>query len=69
MRDFHSSAAQARLRRRIPLVEGIQWKAAAGAGSHESQSLDCTISGQGVVDGVHSLENTCTYKHVFFVDS
>jgi hypothetical protein len=29
----------------------------------------CTISGQGVVDGVHLVEKTCTYKRVFFVDS
>ena len=29
---------------------------------------NCTISGHGAVDGLHSIENTCTYKRVFFVD-
>ncbi len=28
----------------------------------------CTISGHRPVNGVHSIENTCTYNHVFFVD-
>jgi hypothetical protein len=28
----------------------------------------CTISGHALVDSVHSVENTCTYKCVFFVD-
>ena len=28
----------------------------------------CTISGHGAVNGVHSIEKTCTYKRVFFID-
>jgi hypothetical protein len=28
----------------------------------------CTISGHRPVDSVHSIENTCTYKGVFFID-
>lgn len=28
----------------------------------------CTISGHGLVDRLHLIENMCTYKDVFFVD-
>jgi len=28
----------------------------------------CTIFWHGAVNGVHSIENTCTYKGVIFVD-
>jgi hypothetical protein len=32
-------------------------------------SLDtCTNYGHRLVDGVHSIENMCTYERVFFVD-
>jgi len=52
--------------------------AAAAAGSREKLRLAqglredgmrlCTNSGHSLVDGLHSIENTCTYKRVFFVD-
>jgi len=43
-------------------------KPASGAASARNAFGDCTISGQGAVHGVHSIENTCTYKRVFSID-
>ena len=43
-------------------------KPAFGAASLGNQFEPCTKSGHRLVDGVHSIENTCTYKRVFFVD-
>jgi hypothetical protein len=34
----------------------------------ENPFHSCTKSGHRPVNGLHSIENTCTYKHVFFVD-
>jgi hypothetical protein len=36
--------------------------------SPRSGPLLCTKSGHGLVDGLHSVENKCTYKRVIFVD-
>ena len=38
------------------------------AAFQESRCAVCTKSGQRLVDGLHSIENTCTYKRVIFVD-
>jgi hypothetical protein len=34
----------------------------------ENDFSSCTIFGQGAVHGVHSIENTCSYKCVFSID-
>ena len=43
-------------------------KPAIGKASKGSTYEHCTKSCHRLVDGVHSIENTCTYKRVFFVD-
>ena len=47
---------------------GLLRKVASSAGFGEVAKSGCTIFGQVPVNGVHSIENTCTYKRVFFVD-
>lgn len=69
MRDFHRGAAQA------DLFEKLIYNIEFGGKPRLAWLLArvdfgvCTISGHVLVDGVHSIENTCTYKGVFFVDS
>ena len=46
----------------------MQWKAVWGTGFEKTNSIHCTIFGHRVVDGLHSIENTCTYKRVFSID-
>ena len=36
--------------------------------SGKLHDMGCTIFGHRLVDGVHSIEKTCTYKLVFFID-
>ncbi len=37
-------------------------------GFAKNESTSCTILWQGAVNGVHSIENPCTYKRVFLID-
>src|SRR4051794_34172913 len=43
-------------------------KVASDEGVRIRVSGGCTKSGHGAVNGVHSIENACTYNCVFFVD-
>ena len=45
-------------------METRAWQGFCGKGGWHG----CTISGHPPVNSVHSIENACTYKHVFFVD-
>src|SRR5947209_10988236 len=44
-------------------AKGRQRRVLAG-----SDGTHCTKSGHVIVDGLHSIENPCTYGRVFFVD-
>ena len=68
-RDIHRVVLGFGFMRTTDLRRGITRKSASRKGSDGNAFAGCTISGQGLVDGLHSLENTCTYKRVFFVDS
>jgi hypothetical protein len=43
-------------------------KTALGTGLREFQSGGCTNFGHEAVNGLHSIENACTYVGEFFVD-
>ncbi len=68
LRDFHNCATRCRLIRNIRRSPQSQRKAASSAGSARSVFGGCTKCGHGAVHGVHSIENTCTYKRVFLID-
>jgi hypothetical protein len=46
----------------------ITRKAASNAGSTKNAWQDCTIFCHRAVNGVHSIENACSYKGVFLID-
>jgi len=52
----------------IAIAGRITRKPALDAGSARNCDSRCTISGHAAVNGVHSIENTCTYKCVFLID-
>jgi hypothetical protein len=68
VRDFHSTVLILSFARKIDFPRSMLRKAAPGAASAKNASAVCTISGHGAVNGLHSTENMCTYKRVFFVD-
>ena len=49
-------------------VQGRERKCAWGGEFSGSCASACTKSGHLPVDGLHSIENTCTYIPVFFID-
>jgi hypothetical protein len=68
VRDFHKQVRKSQPNLCIDLNQWIMRKLASDAGFVKNGLRVCTKSGQGLVDGLHSIENTCTYKRVFFVD-
>ena len=68
MRDFHKLETASCRVLHIDSYQYFRGNSAFDAGFARNGFRVCTKSGQGVVDGLHSIENTCTYKRVFFVD-
>src|SRR5215831_10490842 len=59
-------------KRRAAATAGVRGiilrKAASSAGFSKIARCVCTIFWHRPVNGVHSIENTCTYKGVFLID-
>ena len=70
VRDFHSRRNKlSRHLQRFISADEFGGNAASDAGFAMSMCDDAAPnSGHRLVDGLHSIENTCTYKRVFFVD-
>ena len=68
VRDFHKSEVEWRPAACIDLNEYIMRKLGSDAAFARDLLRGCTKSGHRLVDGLHPIENTCTYKRVIFVD-
>jgi hypothetical protein len=68
VRDFHKFEAEWRPAACIDLNEYIMRKLGSDAAFARDLLRVCTKFGHRLVDGLHSIENTCTYKGVIFVD-
>jgi len=68
VRDIHSGVAERSRDRSIDSSNESLGKPRLARGLREDASHVCTISGHPPVNGVHLIENTCTYKRVFFID-
>ena len=66
--DFHSPATRHNPDRNIRSLARILRNPPPARLLRENDFAVCTISGQGAVHGVHSIENTCSYKCVFSID-
>ena len=60
LQDFHSQKSQLRIGCKIAFHPQFRRKAASDKAFTKTAVPLCTIFGQGLVDGVHSIEKTCT---------
>jgi hypothetical protein len=68
VRDFHMRHVKFFPDAHIDSCQYRERKPPSDAGSAKSELRVCTNSGHMPVDGVHSIEKTCTYKRVFSID-
>jgi len=68
VRDFHKRQQDSGVRFHIDSRQCSCWNSASDTAFAGNRSPGCTKSGQGPVDGVHSVENTSSYEVRFFVD-
>ena len=66
--DFHSPETIPRFFANVAFSQRILRKAASDKAFAKNGFSHCTKSGHWLVDGLHSIENTCTYKRVFLID-
>ena len=66
--DFHKSEIISCLFASVAFSQRILRKAASDTGFAKTGVEGCTKSGHRLVDGLHSIENTPTYRAWFFVD-
>ena len=68
VRDFHNRLGECLLDAHIDFCQCRERNSPSDAGSARSELRVCTKSGHPPVDALHSIEKTCTYKRVFFID-
>ena len=68
LRDIHKRVPHDAMLSCIAIAGRITRKPALDAGSARNCDSRCTISGHAAVNGVHSIENTSSYKGVFSID-